>query len=348
MFGDTYNDFSGRVNVYADLSGEKLDCGANKSGTLRLVDSESAITCYLSKSNKADKYSIKTMNYLSPLTIRVEYTYVVLEKQELEIKRNDLLEPDVTQGLCNSYQVEYDGKCVDKCEYCASNPTDSQCQEGKPYAGFEFQEGFSCKCTLTQCNDKEKKGSCIKGYCPGSLYCCSELQCDQNQVEYDGKCVDKCEYCTINSSDTKMCPQGFNFIGFKCQTLTKANCTDLLPNKACLMGFCGGANKDTSYCANLDKAYCPPKDNPRLTEPDPYGGCITLCDYCARGATTYGVNDARCKYMDKAQTRYIQSNFGCSCTQHDLGIGTTNFIPSDAYCGAGSGLFCCDMGRGTG
>jgi len=79
-FTDKYNEFSGRVKVYATLSGEKLDCGPDKSGLLRLVDSNSYITCYLSKTANQNKYSRTNKNYISPLTIDVEYTYVTFRK----------------------------------------------------------------------------------------------------------------------------------------------------------------------------------------------------------------------------------------------------------------------------
>lgn len=355
LFSDTYNEFSGRVTVYAELSGEKLDCGPDKTGTLRLVDSSSYITCYLSKTANSNKYSRTKKNYLSPLTIKIEYTYVVLEKQEIEIKRNDLIQQDVTQGLCLSYQVEYNNKCIDKCKYCAENPSDIMCQQGKPYPGFVFREGFSCACSLAQCNIKESKGSCIKGYCSGSQYCCSTLECDQWEVEYDGQCIDRCEYCSeINSSDMQICDQGFNFAGFQCEPMLKQECDNLAQRDACILRYCGtpdAANggkvgdQNVRYCANLKKASCPPANNPRLTEVSPSGECMNLCEYCALYGTAQ--NDARCTYSNNAQQRSIPSTFRCSCTQHDLDTNLYDFIPTDSFCGQGSGLYCCNMIRGS-
>jgi len=347
IVGDTNNDYSGKVRVYANLSGDKLDCGADKSGILKLVDSSSFITCYLSSTNE-NKYSRTSKNYLTPLTVRVEYTYVTLEKQDIEIKRNDALPDTATQDLCDSYQVEYQGRCINKCDYCSNHSTDPMCQDGKPYAGFTFRENFTCKCTLEQCDDKESKGSCIKGYCPGNLYCCSALNCDAWEVEYNGKCIDKCDYCAnINSSDSTQCAQNFDFTGFKCEAMTKSICEDNIQKGACILGYCGAGDTSSQpgdqnirYCANDNKiaAKCPTANDPSKTIMGPKGECMNLCEYCA----TYGKNgegDTRCKYQDSSQTINILSDFRCACNA-TLGTPTKAFIPSDAYCGT-SGMYCC-------
>jgi len=315
-FTDKYNEFSGRVKVYATLSGEKLDCGPDKSGLLRLVDSNSYITCYLSKTANQNKYSRTNKNYISPLTIDVEYTYVTLEKQDIEIKRNDLVVPDVAQGLCLSYQVEYNGQCMDKCEYCSTkNPSDIICQQNKPYPGFVFRDDFSCACSLQQCDLKESKGSCIKGYCNGDRYCCSTLDCDQWQVEYNGQCIDKCKYCAeINSSDTQICgdkaDNGIDFTGFTCESISEATCKSYQPNGYCITGFCGGENKD-KYCANSQNAA---KMQQVVDLYDQKG--MNLCTYCSSKSVN-GADDI-CKFTNNGIGGKINSDFGCYCVESDV------------------------------
>jgi len=241
---------SGRVNVYAYLSGKPLECGPDNSTTLRLVDGESFIRCYLP--NNEQGYSRKNKNYLTPLTVSIDYTYTLITNQEIEIKRDDTLEQTASQN-CNSYQIlDNDNNCIDKCQFCINNSGDERCQENKPFETFIFGENFSCACTLQQCNTKEPNGNCIKGYCPGNLYCCSTNQCDKYQVEYNGKCLDKCTYCSTHSENKILCPISFNFTGFTCEEVTKLECDTYAKNKTCISGYCGGANIN-KYCINLNK-----------------------------------------------------------------------------------------------
>ncbi|MGV8086282.1 MAG: hypothetical protein ACP5N1_01500 [Candidatus Woesearchaeota archaeon] len=239
---------SGRVNIYAWLSDRILECGPDNSQSLRLVDGESFIRCYLP--NNDNGYLRTSKNYLTPLTVRIEYTYTTITEQEIEIKRDDTLEQVVTNE-CNIYQVRNsEGECVDKCTYCASNPTDvTVCKDNWPTTDFTFGENFSCSCLLAQCNTKEPKGNCIKGYCPGNLYCCNTIKCDNYQVEYNGVCMDKCAYCREHGDDTTICPSTFNFENFECQSINKTECNSQLQNKTCVLGYCGGANID-KYCTS--------------------------------------------------------------------------------------------------
>jgi hypothetical protein len=365
LFGTGYNEFSGRVTVYAELSGKKLDCGPDKTGIMRLSDSESFITCSLPK-DADNTYSRTKRNYITPLTIRIEYTYVILDKQELEIKRNDLIEPEVTQGICLSSQLEVEGKCISKCKYC-SNHTDSYlCQDNKPYAGFKFREDFSCNCNIDQCNEKKSKGSCIEGYCTGDSYCCSNLDCKEYQVEYDGKCVDKCEYCSKNPTDKKICPTP-SLVGFSCQKITGIECDNKAKKGNCVRGYCGGTTTQEYCTRSMDSCTeetcesepLPIAVKPSCTEeacnicPETHildemaNECLTICDYCAK----IDSNDERCKYngiMDGSnQAKYrITSSFSCSCRESEIhnnvntNLPIESYTPNIEYCGGS--IYCCD------
>jgi len=240
---------SGRVSVYAELSGKKLECGPDNLASLRLVDSESFIRCYLPNTEKG--YARTNKNYLTPLTVKLAYTYTMITSQSIEIKRDDTLEQLPSSG-CDSYQIKENNLCVDKCQYCINNPQDSRCKENIPITGFEFTQNFACTCTTQQCDTKLAKGNCIKGYCAGGLECCSANNCDTYQVEINGKCLDKCEYCKINPTDNVLCPSvsTFNFTSASCKSISQLECENYSKNKTCIKGYCGGTNSDR-YCTNI-------------------------------------------------------------------------------------------------
>jgi hypothetical protein len=241
----------GRVNVKARLSGEELECGPDNVGSLKLVDSESFIRCSLPQHTTG--YSKLKKNYITPLEVNIGYTYTITEKVDIEINRNDILDSEAGQGICNSYEIEYNNKCITKCEYCALHPGDVICQSNDPTQEFSVGKDFSCSCDLTTCNTKLSNGNCIKGYCPGSTYCCSTVKCDQWQAEYMGECVDKCWYCNrVNASNYRVCAQGFNFTNFECKQLTRDQC--LIAGRSCITGYCGGNNID-KYCTNITQIY---------------------------------------------------------------------------------------------
>ncbi|GEM_PF-1132757 len=293
-----------KVKVTAMLSGTPLKCGLTDN-TVNIIDGTGFIRCYL------DDNSIvrNQRNYQTPLTITLAYTYVTIDKQDIEIKNNPTYEAPSTQGACNSYEIEYNGKCMTKCDYCSGNPTDPQCQVNAPFPGFTFTDQFSCSCDIDQCNAGAGKGNCIKGYCPGDLYCClSGAQCDQYQVQYNGKCINKCDYCAnINSSDGSVCgAQGFNFTGFSCQNITSDQCDNYATSGACIKGYCGGSNSN-SYCANLNKQVCPPTGSPEAIIL--YGGkCLTICQAC--GAT----NGALSGYNCDASSTGTDPKTSCVCS----------------------------------
>jgi len=244
---------SGKVNIRAWLSskqnGIELQCGpVETSGILRLVDSSSYITCYLPAS--AAGYSITSNNYVTPLIVEINYTYVSISEQKIDILRNNILPSNATQGLCESYQTYSNGQCISTCEYCSNNPTASECQKT---AGFTFSKGFSCSCGLDSCNAKLNQGSCVKGYCAGDLYCCSTQVCDQYQVLYQGQCIDKCTYCadTNHPLDETICGKT-DFTGFSCVDMNGTTCDLDAQQSACIRGYCGGTNIN-KYCANPGK-----------------------------------------------------------------------------------------------
>jgi hypothetical protein len=236
-------------------NGVKLECGPNNqnnNGVLRLIDSQSFIRCYLPAD--VNRYTRDKKNYITPLTVRVSYTYVLIEEEKIEIKRNELNAAEPIQGMCGDYEQEVDGKCISKCEYCRDNPVATECRSNRPTTDFAFMENFSCTCSLWQCNTKLNMSSCIKGYCPGDRYCCTSAQCDAYQVEYGGKCIDKCAYCASHPTDSILCPMDPNIDmrNFRCMSMNYSTCAEYSQYQygACIIGYCGGENMDTRYCAN--------------------------------------------------------------------------------------------------
>jgi hypothetical protein len=257
---------SSRVTVTAWLSGELLNCGPDNMGEVRVVDSESYIECSLP--NTDNKYSREKKNYITPLTVRLSYTYTLIEKQDVEIKRNELLKQDVTQGTCNSYQLEFNGGCITKCEYCAKYPGDTancyaQAHTANNNLQFQFGPNFGCTCNVAQCNTKLKDGNCLntEGFCPGGLYCCSNSQCSTSQIESHGQCIDKCVYCLLNPSDTQCV--GLNLTGFACRSMTLEDCNKYQTSVGgCYNNLCGDQNGVKMYCANDAKIATYSANNP--------------------------------------------------------------------------------------
>ena len=333
-----------RVRVSAQLSGDALVCGT-VDNNVKLGDSETHVRCKLSD-NSADKYSRSGKNFQTPLTITLSYTYTTIEKQELNVLRNSDLEVPVTQGGCASYQIEYQGKCMSKCDYCSGNPTDPICQDGsnglKIYTkGFNFAD-FSCECGASQCDTKSLQyGNCIntQGFCPGDTYCCSANigQCDAYQILFNGKCVDKCDYCSnINPLDTDVCTNTFSIAGFACTKITSTACDNYNKNaNGCIRGYCGGSNINM-YCTNTTKLKC--KDN----EIEYDGTCESKCDYCSGNPT-----DSKCaNAMNLNGTKItLNKNYYCGCSANEWNnIGTTlsqeKVVELEDYCTNGD--FCCD------
>lgn len=75
-------------------------------------------------------------------------------------------------SVCNQH-----GVCITKCEYCSTFPSDTVVcfnQKNTQDKIVNFNSNFGCKCSKTICEDKEKDGKCIKGFCAQSdpMYCC--------------------------------------------------------------------------------------------------------------------------------------------------------------------------------
>ena len=337
-----------RVNVYATLSGDPLQCGSStQSNVITLQDSESYIMCTLTN-NQNSKYLRTQKNFLSPLTITIKYTYTSIYSQDLEVDSNNNYNPtnggDTSAGLqCASYQIAYNGTCISKCDYCSGDPTNSICTDANIMTkGFDFT-GFSCSCKLSQCDTKTQEyGNCLKsaGYRAGDTYCCSENieKCDAQQVLYNGKCVDKCTYCsTINPLDTDICApsglEGFDFTGFSCGC-SKTQCDQynaVTPN-SCVKGFCGGANIN-QYCCNQQKLTC--AGNQILYD----NKCITWCDYCSLYDPEHITDN--CKIMNGQYQVDFSSKFSCSCTSVDItNIFRKSYVNDLKFCDNGD--YCCN------
>lgn len=164
------NDFN-KITINAKLYEDELECMPQE---LRLVDGESYVRCYVSSEN-VKKYPKGQTSYTSILTVELNYGYIQTEKKTMTIKRWDdyTLNNFVTELDCGQYQIkDSTGKCIEKCEFCASNPTNKECLVNKPTENFSFDSSFECKCGRETCIQKTKTGECIFGYCTGSSYCC--------------------------------------------------------------------------------------------------------------------------------------------------------------------------------
>jgi len=352
-------DSSSRVNIKAWLSGVQLECGPDNSGVVRLTDSESFITCYLPNNNG---YNRTQRNYITSLTINVSYTYILIAKQDIEIKRNDNLEPVDTSSKCNDYQIEYNGKCLDKCDYCSGNQGDSRCGTTTMPDSFSFNENFSCSCSQQQCVDKQDNGNCVheSGFCAGNLYCCTNNKCDQWQIEYNGECIDKCAYCAdkTHATDTSVCGS-LDFTGFECRSMTLDQCKSASKDGNCRQGYCGGVNKDTMYCANDAAATTPAtpvtgnivlNNNNNNNEKSAENSYATdksntaeitqtnLCDYCAKEDSN-NHDDPECTFVNGAVVGKITNKFQCACSIDDgKKLSSYDFVPDRSLCDPEYGL----------
>lgn len=78
-------------------------------------------------------------------------------------------------GPAKDYNVCSESRqCQPKCEYCNSKPEDPKCKNilNDKQKKIDFRSGFSCSCTLQECNNKLDDGTCVKKFCSGSNYCC--------------------------------------------------------------------------------------------------------------------------------------------------------------------------------
>ena len=172
-----FRDFSNsenwnKISVQAQLSGQDLICTPKE---LRLLTTENYVRCRLPVA-LLENYSRGKNNYASILTVTLNYGYYSTKTMDITIKSDSefSLQPFVqSNSTCGPFEKSDGIKCISKCEYCVKNPGDSACQVSKQkYGNFTFTTDVDCSCTRQQCIQKNQKGECVYGYCPGSLYCC--------------------------------------------------------------------------------------------------------------------------------------------------------------------------------
>jgi len=355
----TNGDIVGIVNVEAWVSGMPLQCGPSGSGTLKLSSSESFIKCYLPLN--ANGYSRDQKNYLTPLTVRATYTYISISEQQVEIKRDSTIidrpeeiydiydENTIAQGKCSSFQVEYNGGCISKCEYCAKNPNDDQiCGQNKPFDSFTFNQNFACACGLEKCNQLSKDGKCIKGYCPGNVYCCAANNCAEWQVSFNGECVDTCDYCATHLEDTARCGKNTYFQGQKCIFLTNGQVQKLLNlvnNKTAsddvLARYGYGTVSTADGCDFRNKYHCLNEQfYYEYLSPDNAGNAAAVSESDSNDLCSFCAGNGDCTFTNNGIEARISSDFSCSCGEEDSRyLESYNFVPEAKYCN--NGLYCC-------
>ncbi len=162
-----------QITVKANLSGTELECMPKQ---LRLVDKNSYVRCFVKTSDIA-AYSKADRNYMTVLTVQLDYGYIETATRDIEIQsqKQYSLTPFV-QGVnthCNFYEKWNGAQCVAKCEYCATNLNDPDCKPKGTFANFTFTSGFSCSCELQGCIQKSRTGDCVYGFCQPGTYCCN-------------------------------------------------------------------------------------------------------------------------------------------------------------------------------
>jgi hypothetical protein len=262
--GESSTSISNKVSVSATLSGTPMICGwENEDGTVtnvvKLTDSESYIKCKLD-SSQVQKYARSNKNFITPLTVIISYTYIEEYAQEFTIQHNDDLPQEVIRGSCNSYEVESVSKttgktaCISKCDYCSGDPNDAMCKPQNYNNPINFNKDFSCNCNAATCTDQDAKlGNCVKapGFCPGTdTYCCAnKVTCAAYEIEYNGKCISKCDYCSGNP-ESEICKKsisGTQFNEYFSCSCSLEQCNSMISDTSvgtCVKGYCSG----NDYC----------------------------------------------------------------------------------------------------
>jgi hypothetical protein len=232
-----------KIKIKASLSGKELDCEPKE---VRIIDgSESFARCTIKDENAQD-FPKSTKNYNTILTVVLDYGYVEVQTQDLEIKRQ--YEIDRKVNTCGYYyRQDASGKCVPLCDYCADpkNAHSEDCQKNKPVSNFAFDSTFSCACSKQDCITRSKTGECIFGYCPGETTCCKandcygrpdNAACGDHQVCKDGKCSDKTQCDLIMGSS-----------GFTCMDSSKCRTETIQSEPLCSQGraCCKAADSTT-------------------------------------------------------------------------------------------------------
>ena len=177
-----------KISVKAYLSNKTLTC---QPSVLQLVpDSDNIVRCFVNDNDTSDYNKIQK-NYVAPLTIILNYGYMEVDTQDLQINR--AFEFTQANPNCKYFEKEVNGTCISLCEYCANpaNSLASECKNNFPTTTFSFDQNFGCNCGKSNCIALTKTGDCIFGYCRDN-YCCRITECngkpDGTPCSNDRKC----------------------------------------------------------------------------------------------------------------------------------------------------------------
>ncbi|MBN2141908.1 hypothetical protein JW711_01130 [Candidatus Woesearchaeota archaeon] len=203
------------IGIEAVLSNNiPLECAPNR---IRLTDEEGYARCSVGADN-IDKILSYKQNYEAPLTINLSYLYMNTLEKEIEVKRinpyGDLASQS-TEG-CLPFQVESGDGCVNKCDYCAQNPTDASCNPSGLKYEIQWNSNFGCKCSAQTCDRLYPDGFCnpFPNLCPPASYCCTN-ECKSSEVRleaYGDACYLKCS--TGCRQESKDCACGTEETGY--------------------------------------------------------------------------------------------------------------------------------------
>jgi len=131
---------------------------------------------------------------------------LIAEPKEIIIKRFDVYGNAVNppSSGCMPYEVASGSGCEYKCTYCATHPSDSQCQPRLGHISVAFEPGFGCQCGEDKCKKElYPRGLCAydDSFCPGGSYCCLPDCIPSSQIRINGKCYPKCLSCSEITTD---------------------------------------------------------------------------------------------------------------------------------------------------
>jgi len=251
LFTDLNREDFNTVQVKAFLSESKqLECNPSP---VKLIQGEGFTRCQVSDQDLV----LGHQNYEAPLSVNLSYIYLESNSKEIKIKRLNVYGNLTTSATgCLPFEVQYDDKCISKCDYCAMNKGGSFCQPSTgPTVNYALG-GFACQCSKDKCSGLSEGGLCAyttepeSALCPGNSYCC-QVQCSSSQVMIDNKCYDKC-----SSS--------------KCYKITK-QCA------------CGTGTDASKYKLAAENTFCCPLTGDSFSDGD---SCNTACTTSTTSTTS--------------------------------------------------------------
>lgn len=183
--GTVQTDDVGKISIQAQLGVNDLVC---KPDIVYFRDNKATVECQLPEKSITGTGA----NYMTSLAVQLSYLYTQQYSKEITIKRTEgtLFSKDnnVSDDWdCYPWEVYSDNTdgsktCVNRCSYCANNPSASQCKvtdnEKDPQTGKELSSVKTISpqhsCVYKTTSDCIKAGNdCIlqKSFCPTGSYC---------------------------------------------------------------------------------------------------------------------------------------------------------------------------------